>query len=159
MAFPKEAFAPDLPFPTPEYDVSVVTEGAAHDILKTRIEKAKRVAQSTFRRILELDYLYYPLIDISHGNTGYICKDRGSHQDAVAVTDDVDLQQVLLDEMKRAGLDENRFTTTDKQSRGNGTFAETRIYPSQTVQRLKFERYTQLTEDGSPIRVLWSADI
>jgi hypothetical protein len=72
------------------------------------------------------------------------------------VDEATNLQEIGLDEMKKAGLDENNFTILRRRPGNNSTVDEARKYPSQTIKGLAFFRRTILTENGNPTFVGWA---
>ena len=157
MAFPREAFVPDLPFP-PEPEakpVLVVSEDTARSMIKARIDMATKRARSKFSKAFSGES-YHSLFSINYGKPPYIPADWRAGQEKVVLDPDSDLQQIGLEEMKIAGLDETDFDILYRDPRGNGTFEESREYPSQTIKGLKFGRLAYLTEDESPIFSGWA---
>jgi hypothetical protein len=161
MAFPREAFVSDPPFPPePESEpelVPFVTEDIARSMIRARIDIAAKRARSFLRRTLYIPS-EHPLFSISYGKPPYILDDSRTGQGKAELPLDSDLlQQIALEEMKRAGLDEAIFTIlSPREPRGNGTFGESREYPSQTIKGLTFGRRAYQTEDGSPTFVGWA---
>ena len=161
MAFPREAFVADLPYPPePKPDHPVVTEFTARNMIRNTIDRARKLAgKSLAKRIL----IYYPdsytLINISHEEPQIV---YGISEDALTnirsvnqsgtVDDAIDLQQLLLEEAKMAGLDENHFSESAWPLE-NGAIEQTRTYPASNG--LSFVREARLTPEGNPIQASW----
>src|ERR1035437_10148688 len=95
MAFNKEAFVPDLPFPPePESEhIPVVTEDTARSMIRARIHMAEKRARSPLLRTFASESRH-SLFFINYGELPYIPADWRTNQKKVVLNPDSDLQQI-----------------------------------------------------------------
>jgi hypothetical protein len=129
-------------------------------MIRGTIDSARKlVGKSIVKRIL----IYYPnsytLINVSHEEPQIVYgisedapTDIRSVNQSGIVDDAIDLQQLLLEEAKMAGLDENHFSES-AWTLENGTIEQTRRYPANNG--LSFVREVRLTPERNPIQASW----
>jgi hypothetical protein len=156
MAFPKEAFVADLPYPDPEPITPKpieVTEDGARAIFQSRVDAATKNAKRKLRGLR--GGVEYPLFDYHYGGVATIRGADDLNQGLSYLGENADVQKIALDMLETAGLDQKIYSVVSVRRRGNGTFAETRKYPSKITKGLEFQRQADLTAAEQPIQVSW----
>jgi hypothetical protein len=163
MAFLKEAFVANPPFPPKEdAPIPVISGDEARYTLRYRIEEAARIATLRFSWLFNSTEIHLSSYNgkvqlIPEGSTTAAQSHRTRNiieYDEAVVDDKADIQQITLEEMKRMGLNESALSVESEDTLENGTVRQTKVYQSQYIRHLSFEK-DAITYKGNPVEVSW----
>jgi hypothetical protein len=157
MALNVHEFVKDPPYPprvdtTPSRTERRVSVREAKTMMRARVGYVAERSRGLFHLAPTVSIKLYEMND---GELGRIEYEDLVHQPNSVLLDAEKGQAALLEVLGEYGFDPQASREINRLGYDNGSFRVVRVYPSQTVRGLKFERYAHVTGMEQPISVYW----